>query len=150
MGFAGLVLLETVLCLTGGAVFMAGKKGIALAVVCLSLLNITGVLFFHAAGFWLREILILLSSGAAVVLLNFFNRRAQSHHMVMGLTGGIISLVLFGAFLSPLAAVIVWILVIGAGLIPRQRKNAVFWGILPTAFRCLLGIGVVIGGNGLI
>ena len=133
-----------------GLIFIAGNRGIALAIAFLSVLNGWEAIINGGTHFWMRELYLILGGGIGVMVLGFLNSKANHHHVVMGLTGGMISLVLFGAFLSPLAAVITWALVVGTGLIPKQKRNSKIWGIAPTAWRCILGLAFLIYGNILI
>lgn len=150
MHFLKFVLLEGTLCLLAGMVFMAGIKGILLTVGALTVLN--GICAFMGGpiDFWRYELVLCLGGIIGGLVLSFCNTKAKAHHMVMGITGGLISLVLFGAFFSPLTALLIWAMVIGLGLIPQQKRAAILWGVAPTVWRCLLGLGIVVLGNYLI
>lgn len=82
-----------------------------------------------------------------VLLLIVIGRIANKSKVVSGLVGGLISLVLFGAFITPIAALIFWALVVGTGIIPKNKKSQVLWSFAPTILRLILGLGWIIYGN---
>ncbi|MDP4127006.1 MAG: hypothetical protein Q8912_08695 [Bacillota bacterium] len=144
MEFIQLVLLEGVLLLSAGMIFFGGIWGIVAATVALSGIN---VLCHDSTQFWYWEMILLFGGTIGIVLLLAVGRIANKSKVVQGLVGGLISLVLFGAFITPIAAIILWALVVGTGLIPKNNKSQVLWGFAPTVLRLVLGLVWVIYGN---
>ena len=144
MEFIQLVLLEGLLLLSAGMIFFGGTWGTIAATVTLSGINI----FAHdAAQFWRWESPLLVMGMVGVLLLIVIGRIANKSKVVSGLVGGLISLVLFGAFITPIAALIFWALVVGTGIIPKNKKSQVLWSFAPTILRLILGLGWIIYGN---
>lgn len=144
MGFVQLVLLEGVFVLSAGMIFFGGIWGTVAATVALSGIN----LFTHdLAQFWRWETPLLLWGVVGIILLLIVGRIANKSQVVTGLVGGLISLVLFGAFITPIVAIIFWALVVGTGIIPINKKSQVLWGFAPTILRLILGLGWIIFGN---
>lgn len=144
MGFVFLVLLEGALLLSAGMIFFGGIRGTIAATVALSGINL---LVHEVEPFWRWEIPLLLGGLVGILLLLAVGRIANKKQVVTGLVGGLISLVLFGAFITPIAAIIFWALVVGTGIIPKDKKSQVLWSFAPTILRLLLGIGWIIYGN---
>jgi len=144
LGFVLLVLLEGVLLLAAGMVFFGGIWGTLAATIALSVINF---LIHDPAQFWRWEIALLLWGIVGAILLLIVGRIANKSQVVTGLVGGLISLVLFGAFITPIVAIILWALVLGTGYIPKSKKNQVLWSFAPTILRLLLGLGWIICGN---
>lgn len=144
MGFIQLVLLEGALLLSAGMIFFGGIRGTAAATVILSGIN---VLVQEAGEFWRWEIPLLLGGMVGILLLFLVGRIANKSKVVGGLVGGLISLVLFGAFITPIAALILAALIIGTGIIPKNKKSQVLWSMAPTVLRLILGFGWIIYGN---
>jgi len=144
LGFVFLVLLEGALLLSAGLIFMGGIRGIVAATVLLSGIN---YLVHDIEQFWRWETPLLLGGIIGIVLLLIVGRIANKTQVVSGLVGGLISLVLFGAFITPIVAIILWALVVGTGIIPRDKNSEVLWSFAPTILRLILGIGWIIYGN---
>jgi len=144
LGFILLVLLEGALLLSAGMIFFGGIRGTIAATVTLSGINF---LAHDVEQFWHWESRLLIGGIVAVSLLLAVGRIANKSQVVTGLVGGIISLVLFGAFITPIAAIILWALVVGTGIIPIGKKSQVLWSLAPTVARLILGIGWIIYGN---
>ncbi|HEY8910052.1 MAG TPA: hypothetical protein VIM51_07195 [Desulfosporosinus sp.] len=144
MEFIQLIVLEGLLLLSAGMIFFGGTWGTVAATVTLSGINV----FAHdAVQFWRWESPLLIMGLVGVILLNIIGRIANKSKVVHGLVGGLISLVLFGAFVTPIAAITFWALVVGVGIIPKNKKSQVLWGFAPTIVRIVLGIGWIIFGN---
>ncbi|MHB8076198.1 hypothetical protein [Desulfosporosinus fructosivorans] len=144
MGFVFLVLLEGALLLSAGMTFFGGVRGTVAATVALSGINF---LVHDIEEFWHWEPLLLLAGIVGSILLLVVGRIANKSQVVNGLVGGLISLVLFGAFITPIVAITLWALVVGAGIIPKDKKSEVLWSFAPTILRLVLGIGWIIIGN---
>ena len=144
MEFVFLVLLEGALLLSAGMIFFGGIWGTVAATVALSGINF---LVHDLEQFWSWEPPLLLGGIGGILLLLIVGRYANKSKVVVGLVGGLISLVLFGAFITPIAAIILWALVVGTGFIPKDKKSQVLWSIAPTILRLILGIGWIIYGN---
>lgn len=144
MKFVFLVLLEGALLLSAGMIFFGGSRGTLAATVALSGINL---LVHEVEQFWHWEIPLLVGGLVGILLLLAVGRIANKKQVVTGLVGGLISLVLFGAFITPIAALIFWALVVGTGIIPKDKKSQVLWSFAPTILRLLLGIGWIIYGN---
>lgn len=144
MGFIFLVLLEGVLLLSAGMIFFGGIRGTVAATVALSGVNF---LVHDLEQFWRWEPPLLLGGIVGASLLLVVGRIANKSKVVVGLVGGLVSLVLFGAFITPIAAIILWALVVGTGFIPKDKMSQVLWGFAPTILRLILGIGGIIYGN---
>lgn len=144
MEFVFLVLLEGALLLSAGMIFFGGVRGTVAATVALSGINF---LVHDIEQFWRWEPQLLIGAILGIVLLLVVGRIANKSQVVTGLVGGLISLVLFGAFITPIAAIILWALVVGTGIIPKYKKSEVLWSFAPTILRLILGIGWIIYGN---
>lgn len=144
MGFVFLVLLEGALLLSAGMIFFGGVRGTVAATAALSVINF---LAHDIEEFWRWEPLLLLGGIVGIILLLVVGRIANKSQVVSGLVGGLISLVLFGAFITPVVAIILWALVVGTGIIPINKKSEVLWSFAPTIMRLILGIGWIIIGN---
>ncbi len=142
--FVFLVLLEASLLLSAGMIFFGGIWGTIAATVALSGINF---LVHDVERFWSWEIPLLLGGIVGILLLLAVGHIANKNQVVNGLVGGLISLVLFGAFITPIAAIIFWALVVGTGIIPKEKKSQVIWSFAPTILRLLLGVGWIIYGN---
>ena len=144
MGFLQLILLEGVLLLSAGMIFFGGIRGTVAATVVLSGINI---LSHDATQFWNWEIFLLSCGTIGIALLLIVGRIANKSHVVHGLVGGMISLVFFGAFITPIVAVVLWALIVGTGILPKNKKSQVLWSFAPTILRLILGLVLVICGN---
>lgn len=144
MEFIQLVLLEGILLLCAGMIFFGGIWGTVAATVALSAINY----LFHVGGeFWHWEVLVLIGGIVGIVLLFVIGKKANKSQLVGGLVGGLTSLVLFGAFATPIISIILWALVFGTGIIPKAQKSQVLWSFAPTFLRIILGLGWIIFGN---
>ncbi|MDR3586514.1 MAG: hypothetical protein P4L59_14555 [Desulfosporosinus sp.] len=144
MEFVRLVLLEGALLLSSGMIFFGGIWGTAAATVVLSGINFIS---HDRAYFWRWEIPLILGGLVGMLLLLIVGRIANKSQIVTGLVGGLISLVLFGAFITPVMAIILTALVVGTGIIPKNKKSQVLWSFAPTIVRLILGLGWIIYGN---
>ena len=144
MTFIQLVLLEGMLLLSAGMIFFGGIWGTVVVTVAISGINY----FVHdIVQFWYWEIPLLVGGIVGIILLLIIGKIANKSQIVGGLVGGLSSLVFFGAFVTPILAILLWALVIGTGLIPKGKKRQVIWSLAPTFFRILLGLGGIIYGN---
>lgn len=146
MEFWELFVLEALLLLASGVTLVGGVRGALAGTVLLSSI----AWFTHPTNFWSWEIPFLISVAIVLGILLLLARKAGMSDNISGLAGGMASMVVFAAFLTPLLALLFWALVIGTGLIPRLRVKQVFWGFAPVLWRALMGIGWVIYGNFLI
>ncbi|AHF07468.1 hypothetical protein [Desulfitobacterium metallireducens] len=146
MTFWQLVALEGLLLLAAGMTIIAGIRGIIGASLILT--SLIGL--FKQEEFWLWELSLLAGVSGAVILLLFFSRKAGKSELITGLAGGMVSLVVFGAFLTPFIALMLWAMVMGTGLVPHLRRKQVFWGIAPVLWRTFLGLTWIVLGNILI
>ena len=144
MEFVFLVLLEGALLLSAGMIFFGGIRGTVVATVVLSGINF---LVHDLEQFWNWETPLLLGGIVGILLLLIVGQFANKSKVVVGLVGGLISLVLFGAFVTPIAAIILWALVVGTGFIPIDKKSQILWSFAPTILRLILGVGWIIYGN---
>jgi len=142
--FIFFVLLEGALLLSAGLIFFGGIRGIVAATVVLSGINF---LVHDIEQFWRWETPLLLGGVIGILLLLVVGKIANKSQVVTGLVGGLISLVLFGAFITPIVAIILWALVVGTGIIPKDKKSQVLWSFAPTILRLLIGVGWIIYGN---
>jgi hypothetical protein len=142
--FVQLVLLEGVFLLSAGMIFFGGIWGTAAATVALTGINF---LTHDPVQFWHWEIALVLLGMVGMVLLLIAGKIAKKSQVVTGLAGGLITLVLFGAFITPIVAIILWALVVGTGMIPNHKKNQVLRSFAPTILRLVLGCGWIIFGN---
>jgi len=142
--FMVLVLLEGALLLSAGMILFGGAWGTVAATVALSGINF---LTHDVAQFWRWETPLLIGGTVAIVLLLAVGRIANKSQVVTGLVGGLISLVLFGAFMTPIAAIMLWGLVVGMGIIPIGKRSQIIWSVAPTILRLVLGLGWIIYGN---
>lgn len=143
MTFWQLVVFEGLLLLAAGMTIMAGIRGIIGAT-----LIITGLIWIvREEEFWTWEIPFLIGVLIALALLFWFIKKAGKSELIAGLAGGLASLVVFGSFLTPLIALVIWALVVGTGLVPRLQRKQVIWGITPVLWRTVLGIVWIILGN---
>ena len=144
MVFILLVLLEAALLLSAGMIFFGGIWGTVAATAALTGLNF---LMHDLEQFWHWEPSILLGGLVGSLLLLAVGKIANKSQVVNGLVGGLISLVLFGAFVTPIAAIIFWALVVGTGIIPKDKISKVLWSFTPTILRLVLGLVLIIYGN---
>jgi len=144
LAFIQLVLLEGVLLISAGMIFFGGIWGTVVATATLSGIN---YLTHDYAQFWYWEIPILVGASVGILLLLIIGKIANKSHIVGGLVGGLTSLVLFGAFATPIIALILLALVFGTGIIPKSKKSEVIWSFAPTILRMLLGLVWIIYGN---
>ncbi|MGE4273478.1 MAG: hypothetical protein ACRKFN_03140 [Desulfitobacterium sp.] len=146
MAFTILVFLEWLLLLAATMIFIGGIRGALAAALIMS-----GILWYtHPTNFWLWEILFLGGVGICIGILLYFVEKAGRSNIVAGLAGGIASLVVFGAFITPLLAILTWALVVGVGLIPKIKFKEVAWGFSPVLWRAVMGILCIVVGNILI
>jgi hypothetical protein len=141
--FWELFVLEGLLLLASGVTLVGGVRGALAGTVLLSSI----AWFTHPTNFWSWEIPFLIGVAIALGILLFLARKAGTSDNVAGLAGGMASMVVFGAFLTPLLALFFWAMIIGTGLIPRLRGKQVLWGFAPVLWRAFMGIGWVIYGN---
>lgn len=146
MTFWQYLVLEGLLLLAAGITIVAGIRGITGAAVILSIL----IWLARQEEFWTWELPFLGLVCASVLFLLWLSNKAQKSEFMMGLAGGMTSLVVFGSFLSPLIALILWALLIGTGLVKLSGRKQILWGIAPFLWRTLLGICWIIFGNILI
>lgn len=143
MAFVILVMLEWLLLLAAALIFMGGIRGASAAAFIMS-----GILWYTRPDqFWFWEIPFLIGLGLSIGMLLYFVKKAGESNIVTGLAGGIASLVVFGAFFTPMLAVIAWALIVGTGLIPKIRLKEVGWGASPVLWRAIMGISLIIVGN---
>lgn len=143
MAFVVLILLEWLLLLAAASVFIGGIRGALVAALILS-----GIVWYtHPDNFWSLEVPILIGALICIGILLYLVKKAGQSNIVAGLAGGIASLVIFGAFFTPLLAVIAWALVVGTGLIPKIKLKEAAWGVSPMLWRALLGILCIVIGN---
>lgn len=144
MGFIELILFEGVLILSAGIIFFGGIWGTVLATMVLSGFNYR---FNEWAQFWQWQIPLLIGGTVGIISLLILGRIANEGQKVNGLVGGVVSLVLFGAFLTPLAAIIAWVMVVGTGFIPKNKKSQVIKSFSITIMRLFLGAVFILYGN---
>lgn len=144
LGFIFLVILEAALLLCAGIIFFGGVRGALLATAALSGINF---LVHDLDQFLFWEPRLLLGGVVGSLLLLVVGKIANKSQVVNGLVGGLISLVLFGAFVTPIVAIILWALVVGTGIIPKGKKSQILWSFAPTVLRVILGISLIIYGN---
>lgn len=146
MTFWQIIGLEGLLLLAAGMTIVAGIRG----VIGSSLILTSLIGFYRPGEFWKWELPLILGVGGAVILLLYFTKKAGESELITGLAGGIMSLVVLGAFLTPFLAFISYALIIGTGLVPRFGRSQIIWGITPVVWRTFLGITWIIWGNILI
>lgn len=146
MTFLIYLIIEGLFLLAAGMTVVAGIRGITGAAIILSIL----IWLARQENFWVWEIPFLLCVFTAALFLLWLSQKAKQNDFIMGLAGGMTSLVVFGSFLSPFIALIVWALVSGTGLVKLSGKKQIFWGIAPILWRTLLGISWIIFGNVLV
>ena len=144
MEFVQLILIEGVLLLSAGMIFIGGIRGIIAATIAISGINLVT---HDLVQFWRWEIPLLFWGMGGMLLLLIVGRIANKSQVVTGLVGGIISLVLFAAFITPIVAIGLWALVVGTGIIPKNKKSQVLWSFAPTIVRLILGLVWIIYGN---
>ncbi len=144
MGFIELILFEGVLIFFAGIIFFGGIWGTVLATIVLSGFNYR---FNEGAQFWQWQIPLLIGGTVGIISLLILGRIANEGKTVNGLVGGVVSLVFFGAFLTPLAAIITWVLVVGTGFIPKDKKSQVIRSFSITIMRLFLGAVFIFYGN---
>lgn len=144
MNLLGMILFEGLLIAAAGIMFFGGIRGAILAAGLVSVINF---MTHEMPDFWRWEGLLILGLTTGILVLIGLNYKASRVELVSGLVGGLFSLVLFGAFITPVLALVVWALVIGTGLIPRKSHDKVFWGLAPSIWRAILGLCLIIFGN---
>ncbi len=144
MSLLGLVLLEVLLIVAAGITFFGGIWG---AIIAAGLISVINFMTHELVDFWKWEGLLMLGLITGILVLLGLNYKARGVEVVSGLVGGLLSLVLFGAFITPVLALVIWALVIGTGLIPRKSRYKLFWGFAPSIWRGIIGLGWIIFGN---
>lgn len=144
MGLGEWILVEGLLVWAGGLTFFGGRRGVLASTVVVSIVN---VLLNPGAAFWSWEIVLLLGSAAGIILLYFVRHKIQKQGVVNGFTGGLLSLMLFGIFFTPLMGLLVWAMIVGTGLIPKMKRKQVIWSLVPTLCRIILSLGWILLGN---
>ncbi|MDA8229632.1 MAG: hypothetical protein M0T74_18420 [Desulfitobacterium hafniense] len=144
MSFVQMLLLEGLLIIIAGVILFSGIWGAVGSAGILSLLNLSAN---ESVEFWRWEIPLLAGTAVWVIVLVVISRKARESNLITSVLGGVASLVVFGAFITPVLAIIIWALVVGVGLIPRFKRVQVFWGIAPVLWRFILGVGFIIYGN---
>lgn len=143
LAFMILVLLEWLLLLAAVLIFVGGIRGAMAAAFIIS-----GILWYsHPENFWIWEIPFLIGIIVSIIILLYFVKKAGQSNIVTGLAGGIASLVVFGAFFTPILAVIAWALIVGTGLIPKIKLKEVGWGFSPVLWRIFMGLLCIVIGN---
>lgn len=143
MAFWELIVLEWLLLLAAAMTFIGGIRGILPSVAILSVI----AWFNHPGDFWAWEIPFLIIGGILVAIQLLLVRKAGNQQIVTGVAGRLTSLFILGAFLTPLAAVILWGVIIGTGLIPMMKVKPTLWGFAPILWRLAMGIIWIVYGN---
>lgn len=143
LAFWQLIIFEGLLLLAAGMTIAAGIRGIIGSAVILS--GLIG--WIRAEDFWNWEFPLLIGVSGAAAILVYLSRKAGEGELIASLAGGISSLVVLGTFLTPIIALMAWVMIMGTGLMPRMTKKQIFWGIAPTVWRTVIGLGWIIGGN---
>lgn len=144
MGFFQLVLLEGVLLLCAGMIFFGGIRGTIIALIALSAINL---LIHQVTQFWYWEIPLIVGGFIGILVERFLGHFANKSQIIAGPVGGLMSLVLFGAFVTPVAAIVLLGLILGTGIMPKIEIRQFIWSITPTFLRLTLGIALIIYGN---
>ncbi|MHB8125150.1 MAG: hypothetical protein ACYDEJ_05800 [Desulfitobacteriaceae bacterium] len=144
MNLLGMILFEGLLIAAAGITFVSGVWGMIIAAGLVSVINF---MTHEMVDFWKWEALLILGLTIGILVLSGLNYKARRVKTVYGLVGGILSLVTFGAFITPVLALVLWVLVIGTGLIPATSRNKLFWGFASSIWRAILGLGWIIFGN---
>ncbi len=144
MDLLGMTVLEGLLIASAGLTCFGGIRGMILAAGLISVMNF---MTHEMADFWKWEVILILGFIVGILVLIWLNYKARRVELVSGLVGGLFSLVLFGAFITPILALAIWALVIGTGILPRKSHDKAFWGFAPSIWRAILGVGWIIFGN---
>lgn len=143
LDFWVLVVLEWILLFAAAMTFMGGIRGTLVATLLLS-----GLAWFtHPRDFWKWEIPFLIGVMITIGILLVLARKAGKSEIISGLAGGVASLVVFGAFITPFLALFLWALIMGTGLVPKLNIKTVLWGFSPMLWRAVMGIGWIVYGN---
>jgi signal transduction histidine kinase len=143
LAFWEFIILEGLFLLAAGMTFMWGVRGALAATGILSII----AWYTQPISFWKWEIALLFGVSLAIAILMLLVRKAGKSEVIAGMAGGLASLVVFGAFLTPFLAIFAWGLIVGTGLIPKLKIKQVIWGIAPMVWRVVMGIGWIIVGN---
>jgi hypothetical protein len=139
-----MILFEGLLIAAAGITYVSGIRGLVIAGGLVSIINFS---VNKITDFWMWEGFLILGSTLGILALIGLNYKARKVRAMSGLVGGIISLVLFGIFFTPILTLVSWALIIGTGLRPRQSPGTLFWGFTPSICRAVLGLGWIIFGN---
>jgi hypothetical protein len=139
-----MILFEGLLIAAAGVTFIGGVRGLVIAGGLVSIINL---LVHEITDFWKWEGFLILGSVFGILALIGLDYQARKVRAMSGLVGGIISLVLFGIFFTPILALVSWALIIGTGFRPRQSPGTLFWSFMPSFCRAVLGLGWIIFGN---
>ncbi len=142
-----LVLLEGLLIAAAGITYIGGVKGMVLAGGLVSVINFS---VHEITDFWKWEGFLILGSVFGILVLTGLNYQARKTKATFGLAGGIISLVLFGVFFTPILALVLWLLFMGTGFRPGPGSGRQIWGFIPSVCRAVFGLGWIIFGNNLL
>jgi len=129
--------------MSAGIILLGGRKGLLLAGMILSILNLVA---HPNQQFWQWEFILIVGLSIGSLALEIINRKAQDQ-VFSGLVGGFISLVVFGVFATPLLAIIVWVLIVGTGLVPKTKNLKGIWELMPTVWRVVMGLAGIVYGN---
>lgn len=143
LGLAQTILTEGVLILAAGLTFLGGVRGVVVSAVLLSLLNAGQ----SGSGFWLREGILALAACCGMLMLVLVNRKSGANGVVNGVVGSFLSLIIFAVFVTPILALVVWMVIVGAGMVPRMHRGQVLGSFAPTLIRVVLAIGWILVGN---
>ncbi|MDD2235015.1 MAG: hypothetical protein PHZ11_02855 [Desulfitobacteriaceae bacterium] len=144
MNLLMMIFYEGLLIAAAGMTFISGIRGMVIAGGLVSIINF----FIHkATDFWKWEGVLFLGFSLGILVLIGLEYKAGKVRAITGLIGGIISLVLFGVFFTPVLALVLWGLIIGMGLKPNQSQSMILWSFAPTLCRAVLGLGWIILGN---
>lgn len=144
MNLLMMIFYEGLLIAAAGLTFMSGIRGMVIAGVLVSIMNF---LIHDIIDFWKWEGILFLGFSLGILLLIGLKYQARKARAITGLVGGIISLVLFGVFFTPVLALVLWGLIIGTGFRPNQSPGMLLWSFAPSLCRAVLGIGWIIFGN---
>jgi hypothetical protein len=139
-----MIFYEGLLIAAAGMTFISGIRGMVIAGGLVSIINF----FMHkTTDFWKWEGLLFLGFSLGILVLIGLDYKARKVRAITGFVGGIISLVLFGVFFTPVLALVLWGLIIGTGLRPNQNPGMLLWSFAPSLCRAVLGLGWIIFGN---
>jgi len=142
--FVKFLLLELVLLVCASLVICNGVVGMVASGIVLSGINF----WFNDPSQVLKwELILMLGIAVGLGGQYFASHKARNAQFSVGLMGGIVGFIVFGAFVTPVLAIVLWLITIGFRMFAGLKKGDMIWGAAPALWRSVLALGIVLYGN---